>query len=353
MTRKWGMYMNHRIGLLTAALALFVSACAAQQGTMQAQTAPQTSAQPLAGAETADYERDRRAILGMAGDFDVTFDFTETVALKKGYELKPRKVTPTTEIVRVIADTPGFISLQHILTMSHDGQTIVVKHWRQDWTYEPDTLLSFEGQNRNGDDRWEAVPLSASERTSAWSQTVYQVDDGPRYAAVAPWKHEGEISTWTPPVSWRPLPRRDDTTRTDYNVLAGVNRHTVAPWGWWHEQDNHKLVLTEDGPEELVREAGVNSYYRAEDVPAEAGEVYWAKTADYWAGVRAKWDEIIATGALILDDNPEGEQLYMPVLELADAVESGEMTTEAALTKARAVIDRQTWTAAEIEAGSN
>ncbi|WP_022697210.1 DUF6607 family protein [Euryhalocaulis caribicus] len=337
-----------KIWASAAGLALAVSACAAQPA-MQMQTGEAASSvQPYAGAEKADYERDRQAILEMAGDFDVTFDFTETVPLQDGYELKPQKVTPTTEIVRVIEDEPGFISLQHILVMNHGGKDIVVKHWRQDWAYEPESILAYQGH-----DRWEAKTLNTAERQGAWSQTVYQVDDGPRYAAVAPWEHEGEISTWEPPVSWRPLPRRDATTRDDYDVLAAVNRHTVAPWGWWHEQDNHKLVLTENGPEELVREVGINSYYRTDGFAPDAGEVYWSKTADYWAGVRGKWTALIETGSLAIDDNAEGERLYMPVLELAGKVEDGEMTTEAALAEAREVIDRQTQSAAEIRTASN
>lgn len=341
----------------TAASALTIAACATTTGPVgdaapSAIAAPAAgTAQPYAGARTASYEADREAILSMAGDFDVTFDFTETVPLKPGYELAPQKVTPTTEIVRVIEDRPGFISLQHILVMNHDGQDIVVKHWRQDWEYEPETVLSFVGPDmQNGRiDRWEAVAVPPAEREGAWSQTVYQVDDSPRYAAVAKWEHDGELATWEPPVSWRPLPRRDDTKRNDYNVLAAVNRHTVAPWGWWHEQDNHKLMVTEAGTEELVREVGVNSYIRADDFSAAPGEAYWDKTGIYWAGVRDIWTAMEETGALTVEDTPEGELLYMPVLDLAEKVESGEMTAEAALAEAKDIIEARTTDATETQ----
>ncbi len=320
-----------------------------------AAVASEGTAQPYAGARTASYEADREAILDMAGDFDVTFDFTETVALKPGYELAPQKVTPTAEIVRVIEGRPGFISLQHILVMNHDGQDIVVKHWRQDWEYEPDTVLSFVGPDlQNGRiDRWEAVAVPPSERQGAWSQTVYQVDDSPRYAAVAKWEHDGELATWEPPVSWRPLPRRDDTKRDDYNVLAAVNRHTVAPWSWWHEQDNHKLMVTEAGTEELVREVGINSYIRADDFATASGEAYWDKTKTYWAGVRDIWTAMEETGALTVEDTLEGELLYMPVLDLAGKVESGEMTVEAALAEAQDLIDAHATDAAETQMAAN
>ena len=46
------------------------------------------------------FEKDREAILAMAGDYKVTFDFQETVALTDGYELKEDKLSGGYEIVR-------------------------------------------------------------------------------------------------------------------------------------------------------------------------------------------------------------------------------------------------------------
>jgi len=42
---------------------------------------------------------------------------------------------------------------------------------------------------------------------------------------------------------------------------------------------------------------GINSYHRTDGFAPDAGEVYWSKTADYWAGVRGKWTALIETGA--------------------------------------------------------
>ncbi len=284
------------------------------------------------------FEEDRAAILAMAGDFEVRFDFVETVSLDPDYELKDRKISGGTEMVRVLEDTGEFISLQHTLVMEIDEvpEPIVVKHWRQDWRFEPESILSYRGL-----DLWEAEAVMPWEGQGAWSQTVYQVDDSPRYAAVARWRHDNEISTWEPPASWRPLPRRDDTTREDYDVIAGVNRHTVAPWAWWHEQDNSKIVIEDSGPRELVREVGTNTYKRSGDFSPEAGEAYWEQTGEFWAAVRGMWAEKEATGRIAVDDTPEGELLYMPMLEIAAKVEEGELTAEAAAVDAQALLDAQ------------
>src|SRR5690606_13439682 len=98
-------------------------------------------------------------------------------------------------MVRVLEDTGIFISLQHTLVMHMDEvpEPIVVKHWRQDWAYEPETVMAYQGL-----DLWEAEPVAAEDRAGAWSQTVYQVDDSLRYAAAARWRHEGKLSTWEP-----------------------------------------------------------------------------------------------------------------------------------------------------------
>ncbi|RIJ26020.1 hypothetical protein D1224_02580 [Henriciella barbarensis] len=300
-------------------------------GTVIGQSAQAQTA--AADTPAAAFERDRQSILAMTGDYKVTFDFIETVPFLKDYELKERKLSGGNEIVRVIEDTGDFISLQHILVVGPEDAPIVVKHWRQDWQYEPQRVLVFIGGNA-----WEWRDVPASERAGAWSQTVYQVDDAPRYGAVGDWIYEDGIAEWTPPAEWRPLPRRDMTTRDDYHAVDAVNRHTITPNGWVHEQDNSKLILTEE-PQALVREIGVNTYRRNSDFDVAVGDSYWAATEDYWAGVRDEWAEIEAEyPRFAITIKGETEALYNPLLGLANEVQAGERDTASAVTEARSVI---------------
>ena len=156
----------------------------------------------------------------------------------EGYELKEPKLSGGFEVVLVVEDRGDFISLQHILVGGGENG-IPIKHWRQDWQYEPERVLVFVGGNA-----WEWRDVSPAKRAGRWSQTVYQVDDAPRYAAVGDWSYDDGIAEWTPPSEWRPLPRRDMTTRDDYHAIDAVNRHALTPTGWVHEQDNSKLILT-------------------------------------------------------------------------------------------------------------
>ncbi|MDX1581616.1 MAG: DUF6607 family protein, partial [Alphaproteobacteria bacterium] len=72
------------------------------------------------GKSLTKFEQDRQAILAMAGNFQVTFDFEETVPLAKGYALKDPKISKGHEIVRVIEDRGDRISLQHILVVGDE-----------------------------------------------------------------------------------------------------------------------------------------------------------------------------------------------------------------------------------------
>jgi hypothetical protein len=291
-------------------------------------------------ASGAPPEADRRAILAMAGEYDVVFRFTETVAIADGYELKEPEITGADEVIRVIADAPGFISLQHLLVVDiGEGQDpIVVKHWRQDWAWEPARVLAFEGRGT-----WTSRAVPEAERQGAWSQTVYQVDHSPRYAGYGRWEHRGETSTWASNRIWRPLPRRDDTTRTDYQVVECVNRHTITPWGWSQEEDNAKVALTPDGPREIVREVGTNTYEKTDTVDEAVAERYWAATEGFWATVRDAWSAVEAEGrGFSIADDPEGNLLYTPMLILADRLLAGEIDETTAEAEALALIRKQT-----------
>lgn len=328
-------------GIVMAAGILAASAAAHAQAPDTTRILPyQTISSADAPTKTERFEMDRKAILAMAGNYAVTFDFTETVPFVEGYEPKPHKVSHTHEVVRVIKDTGTFISLQHILVGGSGDSSVIVKHWRQDWRYQPKKILVFTGGNA-----WAWRGVNKTDRKGAWSQTVYQVDDAPRYGGVGVWDHQQNASAWTPGAEWRPLPRRDATTRDDYDTIKAVNRHTITHEGWVHEQDNTKLVLRDGEPQLLVREVGVNSYELADDFNVALAEDYWAKTADYWAGVRAAWDRLEQNNAsFALTVQGEPDDVYAPILELARNVEAGDMDTDSAIKKAEDVIHRLTTT---------
>jgi hypothetical protein len=263
-------------------------------------------------------EKDRRAILAMAGDFRVRFDFRETVPFVAGYTPIKPSVTLGTEIVRVIEDRGGLIRLQHILAMDDKEKPIVIKHWRQDWTYQPRSVLQYQRMNE-----WRMVDVAP--RDGAWSQTVWQTDDSPRYGGIGVWEHSDGVSAWTSEPTLRPLARRDATRHPPYDHYRGINRHAITPSGWVHEQDNAKIGARDGVSATFVHETVLNTYTRATDCPIKAGDGYWARTSAYWAAVRAEWDRAIdAQRGVYLPEEPEmgavtGERL----MALADEIDEG------------------------------
>lgn len=269
----------------------------------------------------ADFARDRAAILAMAGDYRVNFTFAETVAFDPNYTPVESKRSGAFELVEVIEDRGDFISLQHILVMGDAEERHVTKHWRQDWQYQPRQVLRYRG-----DQRWVPETIAVDAARGAWSQTVYEVDDAPRYGGLGRWRHaDGEV-VWESDYGWRPLPRREHTTREDYHVMGAINRHLLTAEGWAHEQINTKLVVEADGSiRPLVREQGLNTYRRVDDYDFSAGREYWQKTSAYWAQVRALFDSVLwRPQGLHLKGSVDGAPRFAPSFELAERAAKGE-----------------------------
>jgi hypothetical protein len=267
-------------------------------------------------------ERDRRAILAMAGPYRVSFDFLEVVRFDLALKQDAPYQSWATEYVFVAEDRPDFIALQHILAMrilQTDGKAsdpIVVRHWRQEWRYQAERLLAYQGMNT-----WAPREVPAEERKGAWVQSVYQVDDSPRYAARGRWEHTDGMSTWISDETWRPLPRREFSVRKDYDVLVGTNRHTITAGGWVQEENNLKLA-TADG-RYLSREYGVARYERIRDSEFAAADRYYDRTREFWSRVRGAWSGAFAQqGTVTLRGPVDKLGLFAPLFARADEIES-------------------------------
>jgi hypothetical protein len=282
-----------------------------------------------AAQSPSSFEQDRKAILAMAGDYHVSFDMRETVALTPGYKPLAPKSLGGEEVVRVIEDTGRTIRLQHLLVADLKGKPYVTKHWRQDWTYEPKEILTYVGPGK-----WERKPVKPADAKGAWSQTVYQTDDSPRYGGVGRWAYDNGAVRWTSDLSSRPLARRDAVRHPPYDHYDGVNRHTLTPEGWVHEQDNAKIGMKDGKPVTFVHEVVLNSYKRGSDFNVAAADAYWAKTKDYWAAVRLAWDQTLAAKKEI---------------EVAEEAENGSLTGPLLMTLAEDIVDGKTTTAKAIE----
>ncbi len=109
-----------------------------------------------------------------------------------------------------------------------------------------------------------------------------------------------------------PLPRREYTQRSDYNVTVRRNRHEITDAGWIHDQDNDK-ILRETGKEDVIiaQEKGHNNYVKVEDSKCVAAQDYWKENVKKWAIVRAKWDTVFERNTnLLLEEKVDNKVLY-------------------------------------------
>ena len=320
--------MNSKINTLMLAAALV--ALAPVPALAQA-----TSPAPAA-AERAGFEADRADILAMAGNYKVRFDMQESTAWRSGYTPLDRKISGGFESVRVIEDSPKRIVLQHLLVVDDGtGKSAIVKHWRQDWEYEPAKVLVYSGPSS-----WtfEAVPEAL--RKGRWSQTVWQVDDSPRYGGWGAWTTEGGVRRWRSSWTWRPLARRDAVRKPVYDRYFSINRHQPTPTGWIHWQDNTKMGSFDGKLQPVVQEYVLNSYTRNDAYDVKAADDYWAATKGYWAAIRAEWDRLAVKndGIRVKEEAETGTVIAGKLLGLADELQAGKTDEAKAIAAGKALM---------------
>jgi hypothetical protein len=241
-------------------------------------------------AQQTKKEKDIASIKSMEGCFKVTFNFAETFSPDTAYEYYDRYSSAAIEYVKVIEEEENHISLQHLLVIS---DSMVIKHWRQDWVYEESSILSY-----NKDQKWKTIDYSPEEVTGTWTQKVFQVDDSPRYESKGTWMHVDGKHYWEG-VGYAPLPRREYTKRSDYNVVKRHSRVELSDNGWFIEQDNEKLLREESGDMLVCMEKGIEVFTKG-DYNCQPAIDWWNEQHDYWKEVRAVWNDVF-------QDNPEFE----------------------------------------------
>lgn len=234
-------------------------------------------------------ELDKKAIKAMEGCYDVEFKYTETFAPEVDYEMAYDYTSAAFEWAEIIEETEDKIVLQHLLIIQKDTmEPYIIKHWRQDWVYEDTEQYRFDRDNH-----WVYEPLSKKEVQGKWTQNVFQVDDSPRYSGTATWTHVDGVSSWYNKAD-SPLPRREYTKRSDYNVMKRGNRVQILEDGWLHEQDNDKVIRSDEEDVLLVQEKGYNTYKKRPNSDCIAAQDYWNDNKEMWGMVRDVWEDVFA-----------------------------------------------------------
>lgn len=253
-------------------------------------------------------KQDKEAIKEMCGCFEVTFNFTETFQFSQDSLYNPSKTKLATalEWAQLVEEDKNKVSIQHLLQVGQPDNPMVMKHWRQEWLFENENFYMY-----NGDNNWIFENKVKNVIKGQWTQKVFQVDDSPRYEGSGSWVHVDGKSYWEN-ITTAPLPRREYTTRSDYNITMRGNRQEITDFGWVHDQDNDKVVR-EAGKEDVVlaKEKGYNVYKKVDDSRCQAAQDWWTAHQEKWAIVRTKWEDVYGRNKdLTLETKVENKALY-------------------------------------------
>ena len=260
-------------------------------------------------AQATKKEQDIKSIKDMCGCYDITFKYTETFAPEIDYEQHLDYTANARELALLIEDEEDKISIQHLLVIN---DTMVIKHWRQDWLFENKEIFHYDKDNN-----WVFSSLSKEDVKGQWTQKVYQVDDSPRYAGSATWVHFDGKHYWEN-NSDSPLPRREYSKRSDYNVMQRGNRQEITSTGWVHEQDNNKIIRNAEKEDVLLtQEKGFNVYTKTALANCESATKWWTENNKFWAKARKSWNKVYKRdGNLSLHKKVDEQALFMKFYEL-------------------------------------
>ena len=277
-------------------------------------------------SKESKYEKDLVAIMSLTGMYRVSFDFLETIVFENDTKPDVPYQSWGTEYIFPIEVKENFVSLQHILVMefqSDEMKPYVMKHWREDWTYEDQSMLVYTDSKN-----WKNRSLNKKLSRGKWTQAVFQVDDSPRYEGYGKWSHNKTYSAWMSNSTLRPLPRREFSVRDDYDILKGHNRVTITPQGWVHEEDNLKVKVSGSHSEKIhtfkAREIGVARYEKIKNFRTSPALKYWESTKLFWADVRNEWQSIVESAEEIeIKSSYNDEKLFAIMFAYAAELENG------------------------------
>ena len=279
------------------------------------------SAVLIAASVNAQVAKDKPSVEKLCGCFDVEFKYAETFSPDPSYKFHDREtISGGTELVFPVEVSDKKIVMQHLLVIT---DSIIVKHWREDWTYENNEVFTYTGNKT-----WKKEKLKPEQVKGTWTQSIWEVSDEPRYQGTAQWQIVDGKNVWTNTTD-APLPRREYSVRSDYNILKRTNRISITKDGYLHEQDNQKILRTGDTDKLLVQEKGINSYKRIDTAKCAPALAYWTANKTYWTKVRTIWASYIAKNNTIeMKTKVDGKVLHEYLYDLAKDFRTGKIKTE-------------------------
>lgn len=270
---------------------------------------------------TTQAQNGKEIIDNICGCFQVEFRYAETFSHQSGYKFQDREfIDGGVELSLPIEVSDNKIVIQHLLVIN---DTVIIKHWREEWVYESPELWVYKG-----DRLWVKEKVAPADAKGKWTQTVWEVSDEPRYQGYSQFVNLDNKIIWQSTTD-APLPRREYTNREDYNVLKRTNRLVIGKDGYVHEQDNYKIQRTAGVDKILVEERGLNTYKRLPEADCSSALNYWNNNKPYWDVVRKVWKSYLENNNTIqLKFKVEEKLLHDYLYKLSYVFAKKKMSTE-------------------------
>lgn len=285
-----------------------------------------------AATALAQPKQDLKNIDNMCGCFSVNFKYAETFAPDVDYKFHERENMNAVELVLPVEKSDTKVVMQHLLVIN---DTIIIKHWREEWVYESPEIYRYTAYRT-----WEKEKLPASDVKGKWTQTVWEVGDEPRYQGVSAWINNDGATYWESTVD-APLPRREYSVRSDYNILNRRNRIIMTEDGYIHEQDNSKIQREGKKDALLAQEKGYNTYVKRSKKDCKKAEDWWEKNEAFWSVVRTQWADVLAKSpTLNLKWKVDDKMMHEHLDKLWSQWRKNEVPTTEVNAKVKAILDQ-------------
>lgn len=267
---------------------------------------------------TATAQTPDKNINNLCGCFEVEFKYAETFSPNANYKFHEREtISGGLELVMPVEVSNKKIVLQHLLVITDE---VIIKHWREDWTYENPVIWKYLGNKT-----WTKELQDPATVKGKWTQSIWEVSDEPRYQGTSEWVKANSQNFWLSTTD-APLPRREYSVRSDYNLLNRTNRIIITDSGYIHEQDNKKITRENGIDKLLVEEKGMNSYVKKNDKECAVAKLWWEKNKLYWEKVRTIWEESISKISTIkMETKVEGKVLHEYLMAQAKEFAGGKI----------------------------
>lgn len=286
----------------------------------------------LAAIHTAAAQTNNKNINALCGCFNVEFKYAETFSPDENYRFHEREtINGGLEYVFPVELSDKKIVLQHLLVIT---DKVIIKHWREDWSYENPVIWKYLGNKT-----WKKEIQKPEAVKGKWTQSVWEVSDEPRYQGSSEWINNNGQWYWLNTAD-APLPRREYSVRSDYNLLSRTNRIIITDSGYRHEQDNKKIIKKGNTETLLAEEKGLNTYVKTNEASCAAAIAWWEQHKFYWEKVRSAWEEKTAGIDYIkMETKVNDKMLHEYLMEQAKEYAAGKIPATELDAKIKACID--------------